>query len=161
MWQAHVQDSGYSNFQDCGYTNICVIVVTLLQACGYTVVPRGEGWLPTWYQIPPPWGNHHMQDLALSEHFSIFFFVITLVWLFFTYCTRLYSEWENFCEDVLTVTVLTIFLLYLCTYIWVFVCFSFVLYSYTIFKGTVAWDFRPVFWPGWMHLGLNVNRFCF
>ncbi len=28
-------------------------------------------------------------------------------------------------------------------------------------KGTVTWDFRPAFWPVWMHLGLNVNRFNF
>ncbi len=26
-------------------------------------------------------------------------------------------------------------------------------------KGTVGWDFGPVYWPVWMHLGLNKNRF--
>jgi hypothetical protein len=26
---------------------------------------------------------------------------------------------------------------------------------------TVAWDFCPVYWPVWMHLGLNKNRFWF
>jgi hypothetical protein len=28
-------------------------------------------------------------------------------------------------------------------------------------KGLSHEIFKPVFWPVWMHLGLNVNRFCF
>jgi hypothetical protein len=28
-------------------------------------------------------------------------------------------------------------------------------------KGLSHENFRPIFWPVWMHLGLNVNRFCF
>ncbi len=30
-----------------------------------------------------------------------------------------------------------------------------------ILKGLSHEISRPVFWPVWMHLGLNVNRFCF
>jgi hypothetical protein len=32
---------------------------------------------------------------------------------------------------------------------------------FCLLKGTVAWDFGPVFWPVWTDLGLNMNHFWF